>query len=678
MDLDALAPEALPGLRLLPIVHDRVELAAVARAVLDAWQPAAVAVELPTTLADAAERAAARLPRISIVLAEQRGEPATVWVVAPGDPLAEALRWARERNLPRLFVDPDVPYAERHADPVPDPYALWTLGAARYLGTLAAGLGSGPATPADVARETGMAYHLGQALAAHGKVLALVGAAHVRRVAAALARPAAIPFARQRRQRVELRHLHPESLTALLPDAPLAHAAWELLRDGVLPPPVPAEAAVSRRVSLLHHGLRLLTRERLGHRERQLRLAEHAARAAARELPGEGPPAIADAEGAVASSAARALDGPRGVDRVRLGDVVWDIGTRSWREQTEQTAAGWQRRVFRDYSRRHARVQGLLAPGLYEWVVAARGVADDNLAWEVFDAARAYPWQEEQAEIPTARLDGDDLDLGTRKVRFRRRFFRSKQRTLRVPVRQRPTSDDPAEWLSGFDGEGMCSYPPEDVVIEGYARYLQHKARSVVAAERQRSEPFSGSMLDGIDLRETLRRLHEGRIWVEEKGRAPGEAGSVVVIFEAADPERFPWRMTWHGEHDQESDMAFYSTDPAEQVVGPGILRATYGGFLMTYPPGRLDEVWADDDYRELPPPDALLAAGIDYSLGRLVVHVARHPPPESLRRRAALQGKRIVHVPLGSLSPASLRKLRVVHVLAGKDKRPLARDYVW
>ena len=655
MNLDAVAAEVVPGLRLLPIVHDRLELAAVARAVLEAFQPEAVAVELPTTLAAAAELAVARLPRVSVVISEQAGEPALVWVVAPGDPLAEALRWAREHGRRRLYVDPDLPYGERHADPVPDPYAVWTLGPARYLEMVVEALAAAPAGATDARREAGMAYHLQRARAEHSTVLALVGAAHVRRVADALARPAAVPFARQRRDRVEVRHLHPESLTALLPDPPLAHAAWELLRDGSPPPAAPIEGAVAHRVSLLHHGLRLLTRERLGRGERQRRLAEHAAYRTRRPLAG----------------------GVAAPDRAVVGRVVWDVATRSWREQTEQTAAVWQRRVFFDYSRRHARLQGLLVPGLYEWVVAARGVADDNLAWEAFEAARAYPWQEDEAEIPTARIDGDELDLGTRKVRFRRRFFRTKQRPVRVPVRERPTSDDPAEWLRGFDGDGMCSYPPEDVVVEGYGRYLQEKAKSVVGAERHRSEPFSGSMLDGVDLRETLRRHHEGRVWVEERGRVPGEAGSVVVIFETAEA-RFPYRMTWHGEHAQESDMAFYGTDPTAQVVGPGILRATYGGFLMTYPPGRLDDVWTDPDYRRLPAPEALLAAAIDYSLGRLVVHVARQPPPEPLRRRAALQGKRIVHLPLGSLSPVSLRKLRVVHVLMGHDKRAIARDYVW
>ncbi len=43
--------------------------------------------------------------------------------------------------------------------------------------------------------------------------------------------------------------------------------------------------------------------------------------------------------------------------------------------------------------------------------------------------------------------------------------------------------------------------------------------------------------------------------------------------------------------------MALYATDPMRQVVGPGIMRATYGGFMLTYPPGRLFDVWRDPDY---------------------------------------------------------------------------------
>lgn len=663
LDLELLAPEAAPGVRLLPVAHDRVEAAVVVRAVLAALDPAAVAVELPTTVAQAARRAAARLPRVSIVLSEEPGEDALAWVCTPGDPFAEALRWAGERQRPSFFIDPDVPYAERHADPFPDPHALWEVGPVSYFGLLVEAAREGAA--GDAQREAGMAYHVGAARRAvdGGVLLVLVGAAHLRPLAERLRRPAAAPFARVRRSDVLLRHLHPDSLTGLLPDPPLAHAVYELARRPQRPADPPLEATLARRLSLVRHGLTLHSREPAGWgSERTRRVAEHALHRAAREL-------LPGTEAAV--------EGP---DRLALGRVVWEVGSRSWSEQTRERPARWQRRLFFDFARRYARTRGQLAPGLFEWVVAGRGVADDNLAWELFQVARVYPWQDELADdLATAKVDGDELDLGTRKVRFRRRFFRVKRRMVRLPLREHATTDDPEEWLRGFDGGGLCSYPPEDVVIEDYGRYLKTRASGVVAAERERVEPFTTSLLDGVDVRETLRHVEDDRVWVRELGRAPGEAGAVVVIFDRDPENRFPHLMTWHGEHEDESDMAFYSSHPAQQVVGPGILRATYGGFLMTYPPGRLYDVWRDPDYRRLDEKaDVLLAAGIDYSREKLLCHVAAEPPADRLRRYAAAQGKRIVHVPLGSLSPQTLKKIRVVHILVGRDKRQVAKRYIW
>ena len=125
--------------------------------------------------------------------------------------------------------------------------------------------------------------------------------------------------------------------------------------------------------------------------------------------------------------------------------------------------------------------------------------------------------------------------------------------------------------------------------------------------------------------------------------------------------------------------MAFYATNPFEQVVGPGITRATYGGFMMTYPPRRVFDVWQDRDYRSASgKAEVLILAAIDYSEEKLVVHVAARAPSERMQRYAALQQKRLVHLPLGALSPATLKKIRVVHLLAGHDKRAVADRYIW
>jgi hypothetical protein len=113
--------------------------------------------------------------------------------------------------------------------------------------------------------------------------------------------------------------------------------------------------------------------------------------------------------------------------------------------------------------------------------------------------------------------------------------------------------------------------------------------------------------------------------------------------------------------------------------VGPGIMRATYGGLVMSYPPRRMMDVWQDRDYRWAREKAGVLTmAAVDYSEEKLIVHVAKDPPSELMTRYAAVQGKRILHIPIGSLSPFTLKKIRVVHLLAGHDKRLIAKDYIW
>ncbi len=56
----------------------------------------------------------------------------------------------------------------------------------------------------------------------------------------------------------------------------------------------------------------------------------------------------------------------------------------------------------------------------------------------------------------------------------------------------------------------------------------------------------------------------------------------------------------------------------------------------------------------------------------------AKDPPSSLMTRYAAVQAKRVIHIPIGSLSPVTVKKIRVVHLLAGRDKRSLAKDYIW
>lgn len=40
--------------------------------------------------------------------------------------------------------------------------------------------------------------------------------------------------------------------------------------------------------------------------------------------------------------------------------------------------------------------------------------------------------------------------------------------------------------------------------------------------------------------------------------------------------------------------------------------------------------------------------------------------------------GRTITYIPIGQLSPVALKKVRVVHVLDGYDKRESAKEFLW
>jgi hypothetical protein len=367
------------------------------------------------------------------------------------------------------------------------------------------------------------------------------------------------------------------------------------------------------------------------------------------------------------------------VDRRHAQLAVFREAEKEYEASTGETIAHWQRRLLARYSRNLALAGNDLSAGIYDLTVAARGIADDNFAWEVWTAASRYPPQRTEAELLTVKISGEEVWLDTRRIRLRRRLPSTKRRLRPFGLKPRRKEKFPGEWASQLNGSGICSYPPEDLVVEDYGRFLKQKGKSVLSEERVRVEPFTTSILDGIDMRETIRKWYEGRIYVRQFQKVHGEVGSVVVIFDEDRDNRYPYLTTWLGENQNESDMAFYSTFPFDNMAGPGIGRAEYGGFLMSLPPRRMYDVWQDTDYEFAESKsERLLLAALDYSIHRFVVYVAARPPRSIFKTIAARAGRTIIYLPIGQLSPVSLKKIRVVHVLDGYDKRAIAKDYLW
>jgi len=367
------------------------------------------------------------------------------------------------------------------------------------------------------------------------------------------------------------------------------------------------------------------------------------------------------------------------IDRRHAQFALFRDAEKSYEVNTGERVAHWQRRLLARYARNLALADHGLMPAIFDLTVAARSIVDDNYGWEVWETAGRYPPQKAASDLETVRISGDEVWLDTKRIRLRRRLPSVKRRLRPVGLKPRKKEKVAGEWASQLDGNSICSYPPEDLVIEDYGRFLKKKGKGILSEERARTEPFTTSLLDGIDLRETIRNWHEGKIYVRQFQKISGEVGSVIVIFDEDRDHRYDYMTTWLGEHQNESDMAFYSTSPFDNLVGPGIGRGEYGGFLMSLPARRMFDVWRDPDYDFAETkPERLLLAGLDYSLERFVVYVAAKPPRSVFRSIAARFGRTIIYIPIGQLSPVALKKIRVVHVLDGYDKRGVAKEYIW
>jgi hypothetical protein len=367
------------------------------------------------------------------------------------------------------------------------------------------------------------------------------------------------------------------------------------------------------------------------------------------------------------------------IDRRHAQFALFHDAEKSYEVSTGERVAHWQRRLLARYARNLALADHGLMPAIFDLTVAARSIVDDNYGWEVWETAGRYPPQKTASDLETVQISGDEVWLDTKRIRLRRRLPSVKRRLRPVGLKPRKKEKFAGEWASQLDGNSICSYPPEDLVIEDYGRFLKKKGKGILSEERARTEPFTTSLLDGIDLRETIRNWHEGKIYVRQFQKISGEVGSVIVIFDEDRDHRYDYMTTWLGEHQNESDMAFYSTSPFDNLVGPGIGRGEYGGFLMSLPARRMFDVWRDPDYDFAETkPERLLLAGLDYSLERFVVYVAAKPPRSVFRSIAARFGRTIIYIPIGQLSPVALKKIRVVHVLDGYDKRGVAKEYIW
>jgi len=374
------------------------------------------------------------------------------------------------------------------------------------------------------------------------------------------------------------------------------------------------------------------------------------------------------------------------LDRIKINHQLIREATNNYYRNNKEEISITQIKNLYKFARNWAFLQGRLVPDFYQLIIAARGVANDNFAYEVWEKGSEYPFQLNNPELPVLRLKGEDLFLDEKKIRFHKRIKSLRRHLIPIPVKNKFLKKRHGkEWAKQFGKYTICSYPPEDVVIEGFGDHIKKRALQIKVEENIQIIPFTCSMMDGLDIRETIRSWVQGekKLYVKNERPFKGKIGSVVVIFDPDLPERngkekYPWRVTWLGEHEHESDMAFYSTPAGEVMEGPGISRCQYGGFMLTYPPMRVYDIWKDEFFDiARNKPERLLMAALDYSLEKYVVYVAPEPPSGRCQSIASKLGKKIIYIPIGAFSKVTLNKIREFHVLDGHHVRKYAHLFI-
>lgn len=604
----------------VPVIHYNMEMAAQVRMAFNALKPDCVAVELAETMQLQLLHAASRLPDISIALAYDKSNSPLYYMCEPCDPAFEALRSALEARVSAWCIDLDVDFYPDVHENVPDPYAIQRIGMKNYYGAYQKlVLGKGIVKhQLDHDREMYMAKRLKELSLRYEKVLFVGGLAHVESVLELSGRSAFPEIKHVERDVVQLCTLTELSCRDVMAECGWISSQYEVLRQA----------------------------EEEGRGKKGL------------ALPKEFPP-----------------------DRQKLIYGLFKHAVPKYVEQTGNAFPGYHMRNLMKFLRNYAMIQDKLMPDLFQILSAAKGCVDPNYAYEVWEAATEYPYRRNVDNLPELDLSIEDVWGHSKHIRFQLKMRNPKSKYF--PRQHKDKSKIRFKPPGPFS---ICSYPPEDVIIEKFGEFLKKKGRLVLTEEAARTIPFSSSIEDGIDTRETIRHWHEKKLYVKTKGKPPGGVGSVVIIFDedmpsedGAKQDKYPWCTTWLGEHAQESDMAFYSTPMTHNVVGPGISRCEYGGFMMSYPPRRMYDVWSDPDYTEArSKAEVLLMAAIDYAVQPLVTYVAGKPPRSALKSYARRYGKKVVYLPIGQLSPVTLNKLRAFHVLDGHDKREIAGEYIF
>lgn len=650
------------NLYIIPTFHSRIEFAKLVRTAYFKVFPDLIAVELPNNVRSEVIEGIQRLPFLSLIGYADSLNPKKLNFVPidPGDSIIEGIRIGLEFNVPIDFVDLSVSEYIPPSFQLPDDYSIDTIGLplfyqkiseavepdfvakknslrdslnmADFLKTRENSTKEYDFFEKDVLREKFMASHLKEAMATNHRVLFIVGMAHWEEIKYYLENPEKIkdvelnlvPF-----KYVKIYNIRSSDVRFLLKELPYHTFKWIKFREK--------------------------------YSKEQLELIE------------------------TPEEMEKVFDSYNKIDHIKK--IFLTAKSRYEKEFKEFVDLHKLKTIFQ-YSRNLALTEYRLLPDMFHLLITAKNVVDDDYAWKVLEQASKYPYDDESNKYETMKLTMEGgYDPNGRYVKLRRHHSYDYGKDREVPLKKRPEEKYPGQWRDAWNKKefDIVSYPPEDIIEEDYFAFMRKRALQNLKNLRVKIEEFKSSLMDGIDIKETLRNwAFKQKVYVREEQQIQGKIDTLVVIFDKDDGEveKYPYRLNWYAEHDKESNLALYSTYPGDYLIGPGISHVEIGGMLSIYPPSRFQEVfrgYSDYLYKDAKnKAERLLKAGILYSKERFIVYAADEPPRKYFYSLAGVKNREIVYIPLDHFNRESLNTIKHVHMLAGRDKRKIAHSYIF
>ena len=252
----------------------------------------------------------------------------------------------------------------------------------------------------------------------------------------------------------------------------------------------------------------------------------------------------------------------RMVDRRRVQMALFREAEHAYVLNTGEKMHRWQRRLLAqlqpqpraDAPRSDAR-RCSISPSrrARSWMRTMRGMSGKP--------PRATRHQQTSSDIETVKISGDEVWLNTRRIRLRRRLPSTKRRLGNLGLEAAQEGK-----VSRRVGERT---ERREYLLLSARRYGDRGFRALSEEERARAfcrksaPPWSRLPLRCSMASICARPFATGtraRFSSRISRRFTAKSGSVVVIFDEDRDGRYNYMTTWLGEHQNESDMAFYST----------------------------------------------------------------------------------------------------------------------